>query len=112
MQTSRTFSEHLPDSDSDESAILERRVRSYLYNRHVAALRGLRVEVDRDTVILTGRVNSFYEKQLSHATARRVAGVRDVLDRIRVVPGHDASPFARERRGDRVQSNSSTRTPQ
>lgn len=89
-----TLSEVIPDLPNDDAA-LARRVRTFLFNRHVPALRHLRVVADRGVVTLSGRVSSFYEKQLSYASARRVAGVQRVLDQVRVVPGLRTNPHAR-----------------
>lgn len=82
-------------SHNDDDSALERRVVTFLVNRHVPALRHLRVAVNRGVVTLSGRVSTFYEKQLSHASARRVAGVQRVLDQVRVVPGLRTNPLAR-----------------
>ena len=90
-----TLAEIIPNLHSDDDAALARRVRTFLVNRHVPALRHLRVSVDRGVVTLNGRVSTFYEKQLSHASARRVAGVQRVLDQVRVVPGLRTNPQAR-----------------
>jgi hypothetical protein len=90
-----TLAEIITDLPNDDDAALARRVRTFLFNRHVPALRQLRVSVDRGIVTLSGRVSTFYEKQLSQASARRVAGVRGVLDQVRVVPGLRTNPHAR-----------------
>jgi osmotically-inducible protein OsmY len=63
---------------------LERRVVSFLHERHVPGLRHLHVEANSGTVILRGRVNSFYEKQLCQHAIRRVAGVVNVVDEVTV----------------------------
>jgi len=42
------------------------------------------VEVDGDSVILTGRVKAFYERELAKAAAWRAPGVRKVIDKISV----------------------------
>ncbi|MBL8826861.1 MAG: BON domain-containing protein [Planctomycetaceae bacterium] len=63
---------------------LERRVVNFLHGRHVPGLRHLHVEANSGTVVLRGRVNSFYEKQLCHHAIRRVAGVVNVVDEVTV----------------------------
>jgi hypothetical protein len=82
-------------SIDDADRELERRVFSYLAGRHVPALRHLQVTAADGTVTLEGRVRTFHEKQLSHACTRRVAGVHDVIDAVRVVPSHRPNPHAR-----------------
>lgn len=49
------------------------------------ALRRIRVDMAGDTVILAGRVRTFYERQIAVERSRRVAGVIQVDDRIEVV---------------------------
>lgn len=63
---------------------LQRRVVSFLHDRHVPGLRHLDVEVQDGTVVLRGRVNSFYEKQLCQNCCRRVAGVLRLVDEVTV----------------------------
>jgi hypothetical protein len=63
---------------------LERRVTAFLADRNLPALRRLAVRSHRGVVTLRGQVKSFYEKQLGGQSARRVAGVVDVIDAIQV----------------------------
>jgi len=49
-----------------------------------AVLRQTRVHVDNGIVSIVGTVHSFYERQLAIACVQRVAGVREVLDRLSV----------------------------
>jgi osmotically-inducible protein OsmY len=70
---------------------LERRVRIFLGERHLPVLRRLEISVHNGTVVLSGRVRTFYERQVAVHSCRRVAGVREVVDRLRVV---DAMPAA------------------
>ncbi|HEX4143840.1 MAG TPA: BON domain-containing protein [Pirellulales bacterium] len=63
---------------------LERRVTAFLADRNLPALRRLGVRSHRGVVTLRGQVRSFYEKQLGGESARRVAGVIDVIDAIQV----------------------------
>lgn len=63
---------------------LKRRVLNYLVGRHVPSLRDLQVQTRAGTVILSGRVGSFYEKQLALNCCRRVAGVYELVDCIEV----------------------------
>ena len=59
---------------------LERRVTAFLADRNLPALRRLGVRSHRGVVTLRGRVRTFYEKQMGGQSARRVAGVIDVID--------------------------------
>ena len=72
----------LPDlADAD----LRRRVVAFLASRQLAALRNLEVEAHGGTVTLRGKVQTFYEKQLTQQCSRRVAGVVRLVDEIDVV---------------------------
>ena len=67
-------------SDSD----LERRIRSFLGNVGQDSLRHLQVRVRSGVALLTGRVRSFYERQLAISACQRVPGVYQVSDEIAV----------------------------
>jgi carbon storage regulator len=63
---------------------LERRIRNFLEALHLPALSDLEVEVQNGTAVITGRVQSFYQKQLATSCCQRVAGVSRVLNEIQV----------------------------
>ena len=63
---------------------LSRRVGLFLANANIPGLRRIRVDVDGDTVILFGRVRTFYERQVAVERSRRVAGVIQIEDQIEV----------------------------
>ena len=63
---------------------LAQRVRLFLASSNIPALRHLSVEVEKDTVLLRGQVQTYYEKQLAVEFSRRVAGVIRVVDWIEV----------------------------
>ena len=63
---------------------LKRRVRNFLSARSEPSLRRLDVEVEGHRVVLSGRVRTFYEKQLAISCCQRVAGVLQVTDAIEV----------------------------
>src|SRR5688572_29631532 len=71
-----------PFLDADRE--LARRVTNFLAGQHVPALRAIQVEVRNGAVTLRGRVRTYYEKQLSHHSAKRVAGVHQVINEIEV----------------------------
>lgn len=63
------------------------RVTSYLGSRHLDALKQIAVEVQNGTVCLTGKVGSYYEKQVALSSCQRVAGVLTMVDHLEVSPG-------------------------
>jgi osmotically-inducible protein OsmY len=63
---------------------LARRVENFLHSKQMRSLRSVAVEADGGRVRLRGDVGSFYEKQLCLSCTRRVAGVIDLVDEIRV----------------------------
>ena len=65
---------------------LVRRVKIFLSSRHQPGLRHLHIEADGGTVTMRGKVNTFYEKQLSYQCCRRVAGVVKIVDMVDVFP--------------------------
>ena len=70
----------------EAAAELKRRILNFLASRNRPALRQLDVKVDGGVVVLSGRVRSFYEKQLASHCCSRVAGVLRVIDGICVIP--------------------------
>lgn len=64
---------------------LERLVHESLIASHMLVLRTLRVHAENGVVTLSGRVRTYYEKQLAHACARRTKGVTSVIDAVSVV---------------------------
>lgn len=62
-----------------------RRVQLFLSSAGLPGLRRIHVDVAGDTVVLSGRVRTFYERQTAVERSRRVAGVIEVDDRIEVV---------------------------
>lgn len=66
-----------PNSDSE----IEQNVRAFLEGCNMPALRRLAVSVSAGTVTLRGQVRTFYERQLTQQCLRRIAGVRQLIDR-------------------------------
>lgn len=64
---------------------LEQRILSSLQGQHVPSLRNITVHAQQGHVVLRGHVTSFYAKQLSQHSARRLAGESRVIDEVRVV---------------------------
>jgi len=63
---------------------LERRIRNFLGGLSLPALRDLELEVRNGAAVITGRVRTFYEKQLATSCCQRVAGVLNVLNEVQV----------------------------
>ncbi len=67
-----------PDED------LRFRIESYLKSRHFPEFEYLDVSVDNGSVTLSGRLQSYYEKQVALSSCQRVAGVIRLVDEVRV----------------------------
>lgn len=68
----------------DENDDLQRRIVSYLEQRHYPAIRDLKISTHNGAVTLQGKLNSFYEKQICISTCQRVAGVLRIIDEMEV----------------------------
>ena len=68
------------------SSDLKRRILNFLASRNRPALRQIGVQVEGGVVLLSGRVRSYYDKQLASHCCSRVAGVIQVVDGICVIP--------------------------
>ncbi len=75
-----------PPIQTSDDEHLARRVQNFILARTLPAANFVEVEADGGIVTLTGRVGTFYQKQLWLNGAQRVAGVRRVIDEIEVVP--------------------------
>lgn len=64
---------------------LEKRVASFLAMTHVPGLRHLGIKAREGKVTLSGRVQTYYEKQLCNQCCRRVAGVRELVNAVDVI---------------------------
>jgi osmotically-inducible protein OsmY len=79
-----------PKSAADSQ--LERRVLDTLTALHIPAFRSLHINAQEGVVMLSGRVRSYYEKQLASTRARNVLGVVAVSDAI--VVANASAPLA------------------
>ncbi len=68
------------DADCD----LENRLQSELSHNQRPSLKRLHVDVAAGIVTLSGRVRSFYERQLAVQCCRRVPGVMQMIDAVEV----------------------------
>ncbi len=72
---------------------LARRVRLSVDHLGRPGLRLIGIEVDGNTVVLSGRVGTYHQKQLASAFAGRVAGVGKVSNQLEVHDGaRDVAP--------------------
>jgi hypothetical protein len=71
-------------------------VREALLRTGLASLRDLQVEEGAETVIVTGKVPTFYCKQVAQETVVSAAGPRRVVIRISVAPSGSASSALNE----------------
>jgi osmotically-inducible protein OsmY len=69
-----------PAHDSE----LEERINTFLHQRGEAPLRRLRVDVCDGTAVISGRVGTYYQKQLAGLCCQRVAGVQLVVNNVTV----------------------------
>jgi osmotically-inducible protein OsmY len=76
---------------------LESRVRNYLVGYKMPALGHVRVVAEDGSVFLSGRLCSFYQKQLCINCCRRVAGVIRLIDQLEVSSGDDSRSPRRPR---------------
>jgi len=89
------------ESNASIDRDLIKRVRGFLTRQHLPSLRSIEVDAAAGVVTISGRVKSFYERQLCIHCCQRVAGVVKLNDRVEV--DHEpkaqrpnlALPFAR-----------------
>ena len=92
----------LPTLPADQqSQDLQQRVALCLYQRHLTFGSRLQIEARGGVVTLSGQVPTFHQRQLIHSFTRRVAGVIQVIDQLKVaspiaaaLPGFDLSTEA------------------
>jgi osmotically-inducible protein OsmY len=70
---------------NDTDLELAQRVASFLAERHVPGLRNLEVTASGGVVTVSGRVLTFYEKQLCNQCYRRVSGILQFINAVDVV---------------------------
>ena len=67
--------EGLPGMSEMTPQRIEARARYALAQSPILALRELRVESEADTLLISGRVDSYYHKQLAQEVIRKVKGI-------------------------------------
>jgi hypothetical protein len=76
--------DNLPDPAEADRVLLQR-VKHCLDQRGYAPLRTLEIDVERGVVVVQGSVDTFYLRQIAIACIKRVAPVKQLVDRIKVV---------------------------
>jgi osmotically-inducible protein OsmY len=70
----------------NDDAELKERIHAFLHQRNETPLRRLQIDVCDGRVVVTGRVRTFYQKQLAGHCCQRVAGVQHVVNNVTVEP--------------------------
>jgi len=91
----RIFGPLVKDPAAD--AELRQRVALYLLHNGHAPVRRLSVSAKDGVVCLRGTVPTYYVRQLGVECARRVAGVRELVDQIEVAHSEGCGPTRRPR---------------
>jgi osmotically-inducible protein OsmY len=73
-----------PPQSAKEDRELEQRVLQFLAGMQRTPLRAIDVQVERGQVTLSGKLPSFYDKQLCLRCLQQVAGVVRLIDQIEV----------------------------
>jgi len=84
---------HLSIATPDADRELSQRVHLFLSGRFQSVSRNLEVTARAGTILLRGRVRSFYHRQLALESTRRVAGVIQIVDEI-VVDERPSQPLS------------------
>lgn len=71
------------------------RARTALLHSNIYVLRNLQVDRDGDRLVLRGRVESFYHKQLAQELVRVEVACSEVINALQVVYGHKPDFVAR-----------------
>jgi osmotically-inducible protein OsmY len=69
---------------SEQDRELEQRVKNYLLSHHIPGANRLAIVANKGRVTISGRLRSFYHKQLCSSCCRRVAGVTRLEDAVTV----------------------------
>ncbi len=86
-ELSGTDQEEAVDQELKDLA-LEARILQFLSSRHVPGLRNLCVRAKNGIVTVTGKVLTFYEKQLCNQCCRMVPGILQLINMVDVCGIH------------------------
>lgn len=82
MNTLPTAKGNAPVIEVTPDEQLRHRIQLFLQTLRLAILRRVQIDVQSGVVTIEGIARSYYERQMALACVRRVAGVRQVVDRI------------------------------
>jgi osmotically-inducible protein OsmY len=82
MNTLPTAKGNTPVIEVTPDEQLRHRIQLFLQTLRLAILRRVQIDVQSGVVTIEGIARSYYERQMALACVRRVAGVRQVVDRI------------------------------
>jgi len=74
--------------DSERSEFVDRVDNAIKNSPHISQ-RELTIRVEKDRVVLSGTVESYYQKQIAQETVRRVDGVQSIDNRLEVAWSKD-----------------------
>jgi osmotically-inducible protein OsmY len=77
------FDPNVPATEADCG--LEQRVIRFLETKHVPGLRHLAVQARGGIVLLSGRVHTYYEKQLCNQCCGRIPGLQELVNLVEVI---------------------------
>lgn len=63
---------------------LVHKIKNYLFERNPQLHHTVNITQHGDSILLSGRVSSFYQRQVCINTCQRVAGVQKIVDQIEV----------------------------
>lgn len=69
----------------DSSHALDERICHALMRQQYLLGRNVRASVTAEEVVLTGRVDTYFQKQMAQETLRRIAGVNRIVNELEVV---------------------------
>lgn len=77
----------------DHAHKLNELVQHAISKTNLTTSQSVQYQIEQQQVVLTGRVSSYYEKQLAQETVSRVEGVRQVHNCLLVEPQADPGPL-------------------
>lgn len=82
-----------PHITIDHAHQLSELIRQAISTSVLVANQNVQYQIEQEQVVLTGIVNSYYAKQLAQESVSRIQGVRQVHNRLTVMPGQMGQPI-------------------